>query len=98
MTTFPYRAGKPLAWDFTIVDILCPTYCHTSPEESCKTLEKAELSKIHKHRQLTDFHFIPIGAETLGPFAVQFLENQQYQWRKTFQILSLPVNRNIHSA
>ena len=40
--------------------------------------EQAELRKIHKYRHLTDFHFIPIGAETLGPFgphAVQFLED-----------------------
>ena len=68
MTTFPYKGGKPLAWDFTVVDTVCPTYCHTSAEESCKTAEKAELQKIHKYRHLTDFHFIPIGAETLGPF------------------------------
>ena len=46
--------------------------------EPCKTAEKVELQKIHKYRHLTDFHFIPIGAETLGPFgphAVQFLED-----------------------
>ena len=33
---------------------------------------------LYKYRHLTDFHFIPIGAETLGPFgshAVQFLED-----------------------
>ena len=78
MTTFPYKGGKPLAWDFTVVDTVCSTYCHTSAEESCKTAEKAELRKIHKYRHLTDFHFIPIGAETLGPscpHAVQFLED-----------------------
>ena len=77
-STYPTREGKPLAWDFTVVDTVCPTYCHTSAEESCKTAEKAELRKIHKYRHLTDFHFIPIGAETLGPFgphAVQFLED-----------------------
>ena len=78
MTTFPYKGGKSLAWDFTVVDTVCATYCHTSAEEACKTAEQAELRKIHKYRHLTDFHFIPIGAETLGPFgphAVQFLED-----------------------
>ena len=78
MTTFPYKGGKSLAWDFTVVDTVCATYCQTSAEEPCKTAEQAELRKIHKYRHLTDFHFIPIGAETLGPFgphAVQFLED-----------------------
>jgi hypothetical protein len=77
MATFPYKVGKPLAWDFTVVNTFCSTYCHTSAEEPCKTAEKAELQKIHKYRHLTDFYFIPMGAETLGPFgqhAVQFLE------------------------
>ena len=40
--------------------------------------EQAELRKIHKYRHLTDFHFIPIGAETLGPFGphvVHFLKD-----------------------
>ena len=67
-----------MAWDFTVVDTVCATYCHTSAEEPCKTAEQAELRKIHKYRHLTDFHFIPIGAETLGPFgphAVKFLED-----------------------
>ena len=59
-------------------ETVCATYCHTSAEEPCKTAEQAELRKIHKYRHLTDFHFIPIGAETLGPFgphAVKFLED-----------------------
>jgi hypothetical protein len=78
MTTFPYKGGKSLAWDFTVVDTVCATYCHKSAEEPCKTAEQAELRKIHKYRHLTDFHFIPIGAETLGPFgphAVHFLKD-----------------------
>ena len=39
---------------------------------------KTTLNLSNKYRHLTDFHFIPIGAETLGPFgphAVQFLED-----------------------
>ena len=58
MTTFPYKGGKSLAWDFTVVDTVCATYCQTSAEEPCKTAEQAELRKIHKYRHLTDFHFI----------------------------------------
>jgi hypothetical protein len=48
MTTFPYKGEKPLACDFIVVDTVCPTYCHTSAEESSKTAEKAELQKFHK--------------------------------------------------
>ena len=55
MTTFPYKGGKSLAWDFTVVDTVCATYCQTSAEEPCKTAEQAELRKIHKYRHLTDF-------------------------------------------
>ena len=72
MTTFPYKGGKPLAWDFTVVDTVCSTCCHTSAKNLAKWLQRL------KYRHLTDFHFIPIGAETLGPFgphAVQFLED-----------------------
>ena len=38
MTTFPYKEGKPLVWNFTVVDTVCSTYCHTAAEESCKML------------------------------------------------------------
>jgi hypothetical protein len=50
-----------------ILNTVCSTYCHTSAEEPFLTAEKAELRKIHKYQHLTDFLFIPIGAETLGP-------------------------------
>ena len=62
-STYPTREGKPLAWDFTVVDTVCPT------------AEKAKLRKIHRYRHLTDFHFIPIGVETLGPFLSNSLGN-----------------------
>ena len=75
MTTFPYKGGKSLAWDFTVVDTVCATYCHTSAEEPCKTAEQTKLRKIHKYRHLTDFYFIPIEAEPFGTHAVQFLED-----------------------
>ena len=41
-----------LLFNGAVVKTVCPTYYHTSPEESCKTAER--------YQQLTDFHFIPI--------------------------------------
>ena len=44
-----------------------------------KTADMAEKTKIHKYRHLAnDFHFIPIGTESLGTFgpeAIKFLED-----------------------
>ena len=79
MTTFPYKVGKPLAWDFTCVDTVADSYFHKSSLEAGKTADMAEKKKIHKYRHLAnDFHFIPIGTETLGTFgpeAIKFLED-----------------------
>ena len=77
MTTFPYKLGKPLAWDFTCVDTTCASYLQQSTTEAGKAAEIAEQRKRNKYSPLTDFYFIPIAAETLGPFgpeATQFIE------------------------
>ena len=78
MTTYPFKQGKPLAWDFTCVDSLCASYLHQSAQEAGKAAEMAEQKKKNKYSHLTDFHFIPIATETLGPFgpeAIQFIED-----------------------
>ena len=77
MTTFPFKLGKPLAWDFTCVDTTCASYLQQSATEAGKAAELAEQRKRNKYSHLTDFHFVPIAAETLGPFgpeATQFIE------------------------
>jgi hypothetical protein len=69
MTTFPYKAlqgGKTIGVGFH-----CSRYCVQPTvthqlKNLAKTAENAELRKIHDYRHLTDFHFIPIGAEILG--------------------------------
>ena len=78
MTTYPYKEGKPLAWDYTCVDTTCASYSHQSAKEGGKAAEMAEEKKKNKYSHLTDYFFIPIGAETLGPFgpeAIRFIED-----------------------
>ena len=41
MTTFPYKVGKPLAWDFTCVDTVADSYFHKSSLEAGKTADKS---------------------------------------------------------
>ena len=79
MPTFPYKEGKPLAWDFTCVDAGADSYFHKSSLEASKTADMAEKKKIHKYRHMAnDFHFFPIGTETLGtygPEAIKFFDD-----------------------
>ena len=58
MTTFPYKEGKPLAWDFTCVDTVADSYFHKSSLEAGKTADMAEKKKIHKSTlgQWLSFH------------------------------------------
>ena len=80
-STYPTREGKPLAWDFTVVDIVCPT------------AEKAKLRKIHRYRQSTP-HGFPLHSyrsRDSGAFPVQFLEDL---WNK---ISNINVERRYKS-
>ena len=106
MTTHPYKNGKPLAWDFTCVDTMAASYRSKSATEAGKAAESAETKKSNKYSHLSDFYFIPIAAETLGPFgpeAISFIEDlgnkisalngEKRSKSYLFQSLSIAVQR-----
>ena len=72
VTLFPYKQGKCLLWDATIVDTLADTYVSTNSKTSRKAAERAEKSKMILYEKLTkDYIFTPIAIETLGSWGKQ---------------------------
>jgi len=63
----PWKEGKPLTWDMTVV---CPTaesYVEASARDASSAVELAALRKSDKYSTLQRTHFFqPIAVETLG--------------------------------
>ena len=67
VTYFSYKAGKPLAWDFTTPCTVAPSNISASTQGAGKTANKAEDLKLKKYAELqTEFHVVPIAIETFG--------------------------------
>jgi hypothetical protein len=68
MTLIPWRAGKSLLWDITIVHPLSMSYIRDAIKEQGKVAHQAELRKIIKYKETdgNQFIFTPIAIETLG--------------------------------
>ena len=49
MTTFPYKEGKCLVWDFTCGDTLCQSYVSETALEPGKAAEARETHKLKKY-------------------------------------------------
>ena len=68
ITLIPWRAGRGLVWDATVVDTLAPSYLAASATRAGAAAGLAEERKNQKYTALLDTHvFIPIAMETLGP-------------------------------
>src|SRR5688572_6421111 len=68
ITLIPWRAGRGLVWDATVVDTLAPSYLAASATRAGAAAGLAEDRKNQKYSALLDTHiFIPIAMETLGP-------------------------------
>jgi hypothetical protein len=68
-TIFAYKAGKPLAWDFTTPCTVAPSNISASIQGAGKTANKAEVQKSRKYKELdTKFLVTPIAVETYGSF------------------------------
>ena len=67
LTYFSYKAGKPLAWDFTSPCTVAPSNLSASIQGAAKAANKAEELKIKKYCELQqEFHVVPIAIETFG--------------------------------
>ena len=67
MTLFPWHRGKPLVWDATCVSTLAASNVQQSQREPGSAATKAEEAKRVKYHDLSrDYHFVPLGFETLG--------------------------------
>ena len=78
LTLVPWRSGKCLVWDATVVDTLAPSHVvHTrcTPGAAAAAAEDLKISK-YSGRLPSTYEFIPLGFETLGsvgPAAQEFI-------------------------
>ena len=64
---FPYKEGKCLLWDATVVDTLADSYICSNSRKAGSAAEKAEKAKVALYKELSDVYiFTPIAIETLG--------------------------------
>src|SRR6218665_624259 len=71
LTMIPWRAGRHLVWDATVVDTLAPSYVQASATMAGSAAEIATERKNSKYSELLSTHFfVPIALETLGPINI----------------------------
>ena len=73
LTNLCWKRGKPLIWDFTVADTLCDTYVKKSAKQAGSAAETREELKTKKYKDLNNYHFVPIAAETYGAWGPQGL-------------------------
>ena len=67
LTLTTWKEGKCLIWDVTIADTVCQSYVTQCSQNSSAAANIREEAKISKYKNLAnDYHFAPIGIETLG--------------------------------
>ena len=67
ITTFPWKHGKCLVWDATVVDAFSKSHIIASSIESGSSAKSAEILKSRKYQGLvSNFHYQPIAFETRG--------------------------------
>ncbi|XP_037027835.1 uncharacterized protein LOC119068371 [Bradysia coprophila] len=69
LTLTPWSHGKCLLWDATCGDTLAKSYVKQTSRDVGWVARTAEQDKIsHYSSLLSQYHFIPLGFETLGPW------------------------------
>ena len=67
MTRTPWKLGRSLLWDVTVVDTLAQSHIMTTSATAEAAADKAEELKTSKYQALADrYIFTPIGLETFG--------------------------------
>ena len=69
-TQIPWALGKCLTWDVTVTDTLATSYVALSSISAGNAAERAAANKVVKYARLTEYDFVPIAFETLGPINV----------------------------
>ena len=72
ITTFPWKHGKCLVWDATVVDAFSRSHIIASSIESGSSAKSVEILKSRKYQGLVgNFHFQPVAFETRGAADLQ---------------------------
>jgi len=67
MTQMPWRSGKLLVWDVTVVSTTAESYVAAAARGRGEVVEMAATRKCQKYSELsTAYLFLPIAVETLG--------------------------------
>ena len=71
-TLFPYKEGKCLTWDVTVVDTFAKSHVKECSHSCGAAAEKAEKLKLSKYEEIRkQYHMIPIAIETLGAIGTE---------------------------
>jgi len=63
----PWKEGKPLTWDVTVVCSFADSYVDASARDAVSAAESAAIRKVDKYSALQSTHFFqPIAVESLG--------------------------------
>ena len=72
LTVCPWKRGRPLLWDFTCRDTLAKSYLRQTALTAGAAASGAEAKKRSIYSVAAPlYHFIPIGAETLGAWGLE---------------------------
>jgi len=84
MTQMPWRSGKLLVWDVTVVSTTAESYIAAAARGRGEVAEMAATRKCQKYSELSmAYLFLPIAVETLGP-----MNDSAYEF---FEILSREI-------
>ena len=85
VSTMPWSRGQCLAWDFTCPDTLAASHLNKAVTGPGQVANAAEQLKADKYRALsTDYFFVPIAIETLGPVGDEATAFFQDLGRRTY--------------
>lgn len=67
MTLYPFKEGRCLVWDVTVVDTLATSHINETSKTAGAAAEKASKMKLSKYEEIQkNYLMIPIAIETFG--------------------------------
>ena len=67
LSLVPWKSGKCLIWDVTIVDTMAQSYLQSTSQNACAAAEMAAERKHNKYVDLEhDYMFVPVAFESFG--------------------------------